>query len=379
MPYSFYQLPSKELLDLHHEVGPAVDNAVLERNSRTLECVFEDFGIKGEVVGVEPGPIVTRYLFDPAKGIKASKIINLAEDIARNMSAITCRIALVPGQRYLGIELPNHVRGSVHFCNLIDNLIDSEMELPLVLGQDISGHRVVADLATMPHLLLAGTTGSGKSVSLHSMIISLLYQFTPQACRIVMIDPKMLELSLYNGIPHLCRPVITDCNEAIQALEDVVEVMEDRYRQMAVHGVRNLAGYNAVCPIDRILPRIVVVIDEFADLMMVAGKQIEQLVMRLAQKARAAGIHVIMTTQRPSVDVVTGVLKANLPCRISFKMASAIDSRTIIGEGGAEALLGNGDMLFMNQSQITRIHGPFISDEEIDRVVNFWQNNAIVS
>jgi S-DNA-T family DNA segregation ATPase FtsK/SpoIIIE len=371
MPYSFYELPSSELLDSHWEIGPTVDSAALERNSRLLETVFKDFDISGEVVGVEPGPVVTRYLFDPARGIKMSKIVNLADDIARNMSAMSCRIATVPGHSYLGIELPNQIRKSIHYSQLLDNqLIDCDADIPLLLGEDISGQPVIVDLAAMPHLLLAGTTGSGKSVSLHSMIVSLLYRFTPRECRIMMIDPKMLELSLYEGIPHLMSPVITDCDKAITALEDIVEVMEDRYHKMAAKGVRNINGYNRLVGLPSLLPHIVVVIDEFADLMCVAGKKVEALVQRLAQKARAAGIHVIMATQRPSVDVVTGVLKANLPSRISFRMASSIDSRTIIGEGGAESLLGNGDMLYMNGSQIARLHGPFISDNEIERIVD---------
>jgi S-DNA-T family DNA segregation ATPase FtsK/SpoIIIE len=357
-----------------------IDRAQLERNSRVLESVFSDFDVEGLVTDVHPGPVVTRYMFEPARGIKTSKIVNLTDDIARAMSAFSCRISTVPGKTALGVELPNKTRKNVYFSDLLDrSLIDSDMVLPIVLGEDIGGEKVIADLATMPHLLLAGTTGSGKSVSLHSMIISLLYQFTPRECQLVMIDPKMLELSPYDGIPHLAGPVITDCKVAITALEEVVEEMENRYRQMAAHGVRNLEVYNALCPLDRILPRIVVVIDEFADLMMVAGKEVENLVQRIAQKARAAGIHLIMATQRPSVNVVTGVLKANLPTRISFTTSSFIDSRTILDEGGAETLLGKGDMLLKKDSQITRLQGPFISDQEINRVVNFWQNNAIVS
>ncbi|PZX18838.1 DNA translocase FtsK [Palleronia aestuarii] len=375
----------------------------LEENARTLESVLEDYGVKGEIVSVRPGPVVTMYELEPAPGLKASRVIGLADDIARSMSALSARVSTVPGRSVIGIELPNDNR---EMCVLREILTarsygDAKLQLPLALGKDIGGDPVVANLAKMPHLLIAGTTGSGKSVAINTMILSLLYRLTPEECRLIMIDPKMLELSVYDGIPHLLSPVVTDPKKAVVALKWVVGEMEDRYRKMSKMGVRNIEGYNSRVrdalsknemfertvqtgfddetgdPIfeteemqPELLPFIVVVVDEMADLMMVAGKEIEACIQRLAQMARASGIHLIMATQRPSVDVITGTIKANFPTRISFAVTSKIDSRTILGEQGAEQLLGMGDMLYMaGGSKITRVHGPFCSDEEVEDVV----------
>jgi S-DNA-T family DNA segregation ATPase FtsK/SpoIIIE len=407
-----YQLPSIELLSAAPEKSKGqIDRAGLERNARLLESVLEDFHVRGDIVEVRPGPVVTMYELEPASGIKASRVIQLADDIARNMSALSARVATIPGRSVIGIELPNQKRETVALSELIGSQAfeDQNMALPLILGKNISGDPVIADLAPMPHLLVAGTTGSGKSVGLNCMILSLLYRMSPDECRLIMIDPKMLELSIYDDIPHLLAPVVTEPGKAIRALKWTVEQMEERYRMMASLGVRQLASFNAKVrdakakgsrlgrrvqtgydadsgqPVYEteeleyeVLPQIVVVVDELADLMMTAGKEVELLIQRLAQKARAAGIHLIMATQRPSVDVITGVIKANLPTRISFQVTSKIDSRTILGEQGAEQLLGKGDMLYMpGGKQIIRVHGPFVSDEEVRLVAEHWRKQGV--
>lgn len=375
----------------------------LEENARLLEAVLDDYGIKGEIVSVRPGPVVTMYELEPAPGLKASRVIGLADDIARSMSALAARVSTVPGRTVIGIELPNEDREKVVLREIFSSRAfgDGNQKLPLALGKDIGGEPVVANLAKMPHLLIAGTTGSGKSVAINTMILSLLYKLTPDECKMIMIDPKMLELSVYDGIPHLLSPVVTDPKKAVVALKWVVGEMEERYRRMSKMGVRNIDGFNSRVS-DALLknenfsrtlqtgfddetgdpvfeteefepekmPYIVVVVDEMADLMMVAGKEIEACIQRLAQMARASGIHIIMATQRPSVDVITGTIKANFPTRISFQVTSKIDSRTILGEMGAEQLLGMGDMLYMaGGSKIIRCHGPFVSDEEVEEVV----------
>ena len=399
-------LPSLDLLAKPAASRPeAVNEEALEKNARLLETVLEDFGVRGQIVQVRPGPVVTLYELEPAPGIKASRIIGLADDIARSMSAISVRVAVVPGRNVIGIELPNRRAELVVLRELLDSPVYEKHtgRLTLILGKDIGGEPVMADLAKMPHLLIAGTTGSGKSVGINTMILSILYRMPPERCKFIMIDPKMLELSVYDGIPHLLAPVVTDARKAVLALKWTVREMENRYRKMSKLGVRNIEGFNARLaearergeslvrkvqtgfdpdtgqpvfeeePFDPAeLPLIVVVVDEMADLMLVAGKEIEASVQRLAQMARAAGIHLIMATQRPSVDVITGTIKANFPTRISFQVTSKIDSRTILGEGGAEQLLGRGDMLYMQGGgRITRVHGPFVSDEEVERVVSF--------
>jgi S-DNA-T family DNA segregation ATPase FtsK/SpoIIIE len=400
-----YQLPPLDLLSLPSRVKsePKIDESALEQNARLLETVLEDFGVKGQIVKVRPGPVVTLYELEPAPGTKASRVIGLADDIARSMSAVSARVATVPGRNVIGIELPNAKRETVFLRELLStkNYEDNRLGLPLALGKDIGGDPVIADLARMPHLLIGGTTGSGKSVAVNTMILSLLYRLPPDKCRFIMIDPKMLELSVYQDIPHLLTPVVTEPRKAIVALKWVVREMEDRYRAMSAQGVRNIAGYNeklgearkkgtlltrkvqtGIDPETRRptfeeeeidlnpLPFIVVIIDEMADLMLVAGKEIEAAVQRLAQMARAAGIHVVMATQRPSVDVITGTIKANFPTRISFQVTSKIDSRTILGEQGGEQLLGQGDMLYMaGGGKIARVHGPFVSDGEVEDVV----------
>jgi len=400
-----YQLPPLDLLSLPSRVKTEtkIDESALEQNARLLETVLEDFGVKGQIVKVRPGPVVTLYELEPAPGTKASRVIGLADDIARSMSAISARVATVPGRNVIGIELPNARRETVFLRELLStkHYEDNRLGLPLALGKDIGGDPVIADLARMPHLLIGGTTGSGKSVAVNTMILSLLYRLTPDQCRFIMIDPKMLELSVYQDIPHLLTPVVTEPRKAIVALKWVVREMEDRYRAMSAQGVRNIAGYNeklgearrkgvplirkvqtGIDPETRRptfedeevdlnpLPFIVVIIDEMADLMLVAGKEIEAAVQRLAQMARAAGIHVVMATQRPSVDVITGTIKANFPTRISFQVTSKIDSRTILGEQGGEQLLGQGDMLYMaGGGKIARVHGPFVSDTEVEDVV----------
>ncbi|MBP7242733.1 DNA translocase FtsK [Amaricoccus sp.] len=396
-PLSLLQSPST--IVRHH-----LSTDALEENARMLESVLDDYGVRGEIVAIRPGPVVTMYELEPAAGLKASRVIGLSDDIARSMSALACRVSTIPGRSVIGIELPNELREKVLLREILSakGFGDSAHALPLALGKDIGGEPVVANLARMPHLLIAGTTGSGKSVAINTMILSLLYKLSPDECRLIMIDPKMLELSVYDGIPHLLSPVVTDPKKAVVALKWVVAEMEDRYRKMSKMGVRNIDGYNArvkdalakgeafsrtvqvgfdedtgepVFETENIQPQamafIVVIVDEMADLMMVAGKEIEACIQRLAQMARASGIHLIMATQRPSVDVITGTIKANFPTRISFQVTSKIDSRTILGEMGAEQLLGQGDMLYMaGGGRITRVHGPFVSDEEVEEVVN---------
>jgi DNA segregation ATPase FtsK/SpoIIIE, S-DNA-T family len=409
--FGSFVLPSLELLDPPPAISaPKLDKAALEANARLLESVLDDFHVKGQIVAVRPGPVVTMYELEPAAGIKSSRVIQLAEDIARNMSALSARVSTIPGRTVMGIELPNAHREAVVFQEMVgsDAFAEQKGALPIILGKNISGDPVIADLAPMPHLLVAGTTGSGKSVGLNCMILSLLYRLTPDQCRMIMIDPKMLELSSYDDIPHLLSPVVTEPAKAIRALKWAVEQMEERYRMMSSLGVRNLANFNEKvrnagakgAPLGRKvqigydpmtgqpqyeeeslayepMPQIVVIVDELADLMMTAGKEVEFLIQRLAQKARAAGIHLIMATQRPSVDVITGVIKANLPTRISFHVTSKIDSRTILGEQGAEQLLGKGDMLYMASGRgLTRIHGPFVSDDEVRRVADHWRGQG---
>ena len=383
--------------------APAVSAEALEQNATLLEGTLEDFGVKGEIINVRPGPVVTLYELEPAPGTKSSRVISLADDIARSMSAVSARVAVVQGRNAIGIELPNHKRETVFLRELLasQDFETTKHKLALCLGKTIGGEPVIADLARMPHLLVAGTTGSGKSVAINTMILSLVYRLKPDECRLIMVDPKMLELSVYDGIPHLLTPVVTDPKKAVIALKWAVREMEDRYKKMSKLGVRNIDGFNArvaeakqrgevitrtvqtgfdqetgeaiyedeMMDLDP-LPYIVVIVDEMADLMMVAGKDIEGAIQRLAQMARAAGIHVILATQRPSVDVITGTIKANFPTRISFQVTSKIDSRTILGEMGAEQLLGQGDMLYMaGGGRITRVHGPFCSDEEVEKVV----------
>ncbi len=395
-PFSLLQSPST--IVRHH-----LSNDALEENARMLENVLDDYGVRGEIVSIRPGPVVTMYELEPAAGLKASRVIGLSDDIARSMSALACRCSTIPGRSVIGIELPNELREKVLLREILAAKAygDSAHALPLALGKDIGGEPVVANLARMPHLLIAGTTGSGKSVAINTMILSILYKLSPAECRLIMIDPKMLELSVYDGIPHLLSPVVTDPKKAVVALKWVVAEMEERYRKMSKMGVRNIDGYNARVkdalergeaftrtvqtgfdddtgePVfeteefhPESMPFIVVIVDEMADLMMVAGKEIEACIQRLAQMARASGIHLIMATQRPSVDVITGTIKANFPTRISFQVTSKIDSRTILGEMGAEQLLGQGDMLYMaGGGRITRVHGPFVSDEEVEDVV----------
>ncbi|MGE0230239.1 MAG: DNA translocase FtsK [Flavobacteriaceae bacterium] len=399
-----YEMPPLRLLaEAPAKAGHTISPESLDQNARLLESVLEDFGVRGEIINVRPGPVVTLYELEPAPGTKSSRVIGLADDIARSMSAISARVAVVPGRNAIGIELPNADRDTVYLRELLAS-VDFEKNksrLPLCLGKTIGGEPVIADLARMPHLLIAGTTGSGKSVAINTMILSILYRLDPDQCKLIMVDPKMLELSVYDGIPHLLAPVVTDPRKAVVALKWTVREMEDRYRKMSKVGVRNIDGYNQkvaqaggagetfmrqiqtgfdaetgqpVYETEEMslepMPYIVVIIDEMADLMMVAGKDIEGAVQRLAQMARAAGIHVVMATQRPSVDVITGTIKANFPTRISFQVTSKIDSRTILGEQGAEQLLGQGDMLYMmGGGRITRVHGPFVSDEEVEDVV----------
>ncbi|MGO9133132.1 MAG: DNA translocase FtsK [Methylovirgula sp.] len=400
-----YQLPP--LLMLTEAKKPAgagkVSEDALQQNARLLEGVLEDFGVKGEIINVRPGPVVTLYELEPAPGIKSARVIGLADDIARSMSAVSARVAVVSGRNAIGIELPNQRRETVYLRELLasQDFEKAKQSLAIALGKTIGGEPIIVDLARMPHLLVAGTTGSGKSVAINTMILSLLYRLRPDQCRLIMVDPKMLELSVYDGIPHLLTPVVTDPKKAVVALKWAVREMEDRYKKMSKLGVRNIDGFNARVTesaakgdtitrtvqtgFDRntgeaiyeheemsltVLPYIVVIVDEMADLMMVAGKDIEGAIQRLAQMARAAGIHLIMATQRPSVDVITGTIKANFPTRISFQVTSKIDSRTILGEQGAEQLLGQGDMLYMaGGGRIIRVHGPFVSDGEVEKVV----------
>ncbi len=405
------KLPSLDLLEaIPANNKPKIDKLALERNARLLETVLADFNVKGEITAVRTGPVITMYELEPAPGIKASRVIGLADDIARNMSAISARVSAIPGRTVMGIELPNVVRQMVSFRELVacEQFAGSKALLPIILGKDIAGEPVIADLATMPHLLVAGTTGSGKSVGLNAILLSLLYRLTPQQCRLILIDPKVLELSVYDDIPHLLSPVVTEPPKAVRALKWAVEEMERRYRMMSEIGVRNLTGFNdklraAIAkgkPLGKriaigfdaetgeevyedqqydykVLPQVVIIVDELADLMITAGREIEVLIQRLSQKSRAAGIHLIMATQRPSVDVITGVIKANLPTRISFAVTSRIDSRTILGEQGAEQLLGKGDMLYKPASDsVKRVHGPFVSDDEVFRVAEYWRSQG---
>jgi S-DNA-T family DNA segregation ATPase FtsK/SpoIIIE len=388
-----------------------ISDKILQQNARRLEEVLQDFGVKGEITNVSPGPVVTLYELEPAPGTKSSRVIGLADDIARSMSAVSARVAIIPGRNVIGIELPNMRRQMVFLRELLETLSDGQTEdkLSLALGKNIGGEPISVDLALMPHLLIAGTTGSGKSVGINTMILSLLYRLDPSQCKFIMIDPKMLELSVYDGIPHLLAPVVTDPKKAVVALKWTVKEMEERYKRMSKLGVRNINGYNervleaqdrgelltrtvqtgfdketgeAVYEQEEMdyetMPYIVVIVDEMADLMMVAGKDIEGTVQRLAQMARAAGIHLITATQRPSVDVITGTIKANFPTRVSFQVTSKIDSRTILGEQGAEQLLGRGDMLYMaGGGRIMRVHAPFVSDDEVEKVVRFLKKQGV--
>ncbi len=401
-----WELPSLSLLqEAPAEIHDSMPSeGALRKNAELLQNVLSDFNVQGDIVSIHPGPVVTLYELEPAPGTKTSRVISLSDDIARSMSAVSVRCAVVAGRNVIGIELPNKTRQIVYMQELLASRLfeKTKAKLPLILGKDISGQPILADLAKMPHLLVAGTTGSGKSVAVNTMLLSLLYRLPPEKCRLIMIDPKMLELSVYDGIPHLLSPVVTEPNKAIVALKWAVQEMEERYRVMSKLGVRNIEGYNERLAIARKkgdvlshkvqtgfdsetgkpvyeeqpmdlteLPYIVIIVDEFADLMLVAGKDVENAIQRLAQMARAAGIHLIMATQRPSVDVITGVIKANFPTRISFQVTSKIDSRTILGDGGAEQLLGMGDMLYMAPGgRITRVHGPFVSDKDVEQVVS---------
>jgi S-DNA-T family DNA segregation ATPase FtsK/SpoIIIE len=406
-----FTLPSTSILkEDKNKIKAVVSKEKLAENANQLHQTLDDFGVNGKILNVKPGPVVTLYEFEPSPGIKSSRIIGLADDVARSMSAISARISVIAGQNALGIELPNEKREMVLFKELLESKAynKSDISIPLALGKNIGGDLVMADLAKMPHLMVAGTTGSGKSVAINTMILSIIYKLTPDECKFIMVDPKMLELSVYDGIPHLLSPVVTDPKKAVQSLRWAVQEMENRYRLMSSLGVRNMAGYNEeiekAIANDTILtrqvqtgfdpesgnpifedveiekermPYIVIIIDEMADLMLVAGKEIEVYIQRLAQMARAAGIHLIIATQRPSVDVITGVIKANFPTRISFQVTSKIDSRTILGEQGAEQLLGMGDMLYMHGgSKVTRVHGPFVSDDEVRNIVSFLKKQA---
>jgi S-DNA-T family DNA segregation ATPase FtsK/SpoIIIE len=407
-----YQLPELGLLALpksSERFAPSPES--IQECAQSLESVLGDFGVRGQIINARPGPVVTLYELEPAPGTKSSRVIGLADDISRSMSARSARVAVVSGRNAIGIELPNEKREKVYFREMLqsDEYTETQAKLPLCLGKTIGGEPVVVDLARMPHLLIAGTTGSGKSVAINTMILSLLYRLTPDQCRLIMVDPKMLELSVYDGIPHLLTPVVTDPRKAVVALKWAVREMEERYKKMSKLGVRNIDGYNirvaeakakgetlsrtvhtgydkesgeAIYEKEELelepLPYIVVIVDEMADLMMVAGKDIEGAVQRLAQMARAAGIHVVLATQRPSVDVITGTIKANFPTRISFQVSSKIDSRTILNEQGAEQLLGQGDMLYMaGGSRISRVHGPFVSDSEVERIVRHLKEQGV--
>jgi S-DNA-T family DNA segregation ATPase FtsK/SpoIIIE len=405
-----YALPSLSMLAEPKKTNARISDDALEQNARLLEGVLDDFGVKGEIINVRPGPVVTLYELEPAPGVKSSRVIGLADDIARSMSAISARVAVVQGRNAIGVELPNQRRETVYLREMLgsQDFETNKHKLAIALGKTIGGEPVIVDLAKMPHLLVAGTTGSGKSVAINTMVLSLLYRLEPKQCRLIMVDPKMLELSVYDGIPHLLTPVVTDPKKAVVALKWAVREMEDRYRKMSKLGVRNIDGFNArvaeaankgetltrqvqtgfdpetgeltyaqeAMSLEE-LPYIVVVVDEMADLMMVAGKDIEGAIQRLAQMARAAGIHLIMATQRPSVDVITGTIKANFPTRISFQVTSKIDSRTILGEQGAEQLLGQGDMLYMaGGGRISRVHGPFVSDIEVEKIVAYLKTQG---
>ncbi len=382
---SGFELPSLSLLTAPKSSDRTTLSAeTIQENATALESVLADFGVRGEIINAHPGPVVTLYELEPAPGIKSSRVIGLSDDIARSMSALSARVAVVPGRNAIGIELPNPRRERVYLRELLasEGYATSGAKLPLCLGKTIGGEAVIVELARMPHLLIAGTTGSGKSVAINTMILSLVYRLRPEECKLIMVDPKMLELSVYDGIPHLLTPVVTDPKKAVVALKWAVREMEERYKKISKLGVRNIEGYNArVAEEENLeldpLPYVVVIVDEMADLMMVAGKDIEGAIQRLAQMARAAGIHVILATQRPSVDVITGTIKANFPTRISFQVTSKIDSRTILGEQGAEQLLGQGDMLYMaGGGRISRVHGPFVSDEEVEKVVRHLKSQG---
>jgi S-DNA-T family DNA segregation ATPase FtsK/SpoIIIE len=410
-PAGGYALPSINLLTAPRAIDrTTLSSDLIQENATALEGVLGDFGVRGEIINARPGPVVTLYELEPAPGIKSSRVIGLSDDIARSMSAVSARVAVVSGRNAIGIELPNPTREKVYLRELLSShdYAETAARLPLCLGKTIGGEAVIVDLARMPHLLIAGTTGSGKSVAINTMILSLVYRLHPDQCRLIMVDPKMLELSVYDGIPHLLTPVVTDPKKAVVALKWAVREMEERYKKMSKLGVRNIDGYNArvaeakgkgeklvrtvhtgydretgeaIYEDEQLdlepLPYIVVIVDEMADLMMVAGKDIEGAVQRLAQMARAAGLHVILATQRPSVDVITGTIKANFPTRISFQVTSKIDSRTILGEQGAEQLLGQGDMLYMaGGGRISRVHGPFVSDEEVEKVVRHLKSQG---
>ncbi len=372
-----FKLPKIELLKVPSKKERESSNQNHDNNSEFLEKILLDFGVNGNIKKVSHGPVVTLNEFEPAAGVKVSKIINLSDDIARNTSSESARIATIPGSNTVGIELPNTSRENVYLSEILNapDFKKKEVKLPIALGKSISGKSIVGDLFSMPHLLIAGTTGSGKSVCINTIILSLLYRHTPDKCKFILIDPKMLELSTYEGIPHLLCPVITEAKKAASVLGWVVKEMESRYRLMTREGVRNIDGYNTKHKLP--MPYIVVVVDEMSDLMLVAGKEIENYIQKLSQMARAAGIHIIMATQRPSVDVITGTIKANFPTRISFQVTSKIDSRTILGEQGAEQLLGKGDMLYMSSAnKIVRIHSPFVSDNEIEKINNFLRTQA---
>ena len=372
-----FKLPSLDLLKTPSKKERENSDKELANDPEFLEKILLDFGVNGKIKKISHGPVVTLNEFEPAAGVKVSKIINLSDDIARNTSSESARIATIPGSNTVGIELPNLSRENVYLSEILDktDFKKKEIKLPIALGKSISGAPIVGDLASMPHLLIAGTTGSGKSVCINTIILSILYRHTPERCKFILIDPKMLELSTYEGIPHLLCPVITEAKKAASVLGWVVKEMESRYRLMTKEGVRNIDGYNAKHKLP--MPFIVVVVDEMSDLMLVAGKEIENYIQKLSQMARAAGIHIIMATQRPSVDVITGTIKANFPTRISFQVTSKIDSRTILGEQGAEQLLGKGDMLFMSSAnRIVRIHAPFVSDNEIEKINNFLRSQA---
>ena len=373
-----FKLPSINFLEKNLESKLRSDNKNQNsKNAEFLEKILLDFNVKGKIKGISHGPVVTLNEFEPSAGIKVSKIINLAEDIARNTSSVSARVSTIPGKNTVGIEIPNEKRDDVYLREIIEDkkFSSRDIKLPIALGKSISGIPIVGDLSAMPHLLIAGTTGSGKSVCINTIIVSLLYKHTPENCKFILIDPKMLELSSYEGIPHLLSPVITEPKKATAALSWVVKEMENRYRKMTEVGVRNIDGFNS--KFKEKMPYIVVVVDEMSDLMLVAGKEIENYIQKLSQMARAAGIHIIMATQRPSVDVITGTIKANFPTRISFQVSSKIDSRTILGEQGAEQLLGKGDMLFMSSAnRIIRIHGPYIGENEIEKINTFLRTQA---
>ena len=374
---SNYKLPSIEFLERNSNKANLLELNKNRPNSEFMEKILLDFGIDGKIKTINNGPVVSLYEFEPAPGVKVSKIINLSEDLARNTSSTSARVSVIPGKNTVGIEIPNESREDVYLREIISNdkFKDKEIKLPIALGKSISGAPIIGDLTSMPHLLIAGTTGSGKSVCINTIIVSILYKLNPDLCKFILIDPKMLELSTYEGIPHLLCPVITEAKKAASVLGWVVKEMESRYKLMTREGVKNIDGYNTKH--SHSMPYIIVIVDEMSDLMLVAGKEIENYIQKLSQMARAAGIHIIMATQRPSVDVITGTIKANFPTRISFQVTSKIDSRTILGEQGAEQLLGKGDMLYMSSAnRIIRIHAPYVSESEIDKINNFIRSQA---